>query len=191
MGLRCRNPPRHLSQLKARKIPLIETPSGQELCRPQYNVHGIFIETPLHKKYFKYQSWYLTPYCGLEVQKLTQPLKSVKGPENTIDWNTKWTRTLPSFDIFAWVIYRNPQYPNIKVVFGDSSWHISGEQSGAGQYAWAAGSDVTGNGPDRKWRHMKSRDRKLRYNRMYVLRIPALFSYYSSSTKCTIAHYRK
>ena len=33
-GLECRNPPRHLSQLKAREIPLIETPSGQELCRP-------------------------------------------------------------------------------------------------------------------------------------------------------------
>jgi hypothetical protein len=34
VGLRCRNPPRHLGHLKARKIPLIETPSGQELCRP-------------------------------------------------------------------------------------------------------------------------------------------------------------
>jgi hypothetical protein len=56
VGLRCKNPPSQLSQLKARKIPLIETPSGQELCRPQYIVHGIFIETPLHKKYFKYQS---------------------------------------------------------------------------------------------------------------------------------------
>jgi hypothetical protein len=32
VGLRCRNPPRYLSQLKAREIPLIETPSGQELC---------------------------------------------------------------------------------------------------------------------------------------------------------------
>jgi hypothetical protein len=30
VGLRCRNPPRHLSQLKAREIPLIETPGGQE-----------------------------------------------------------------------------------------------------------------------------------------------------------------
>ena len=35
---------------------------------------------------------------------------------------------------------------------------------------------------------MKSRDRKLRHNRKYVLRIPALFSYHSSSTKCTIAY---
>ena len=34
VGLRCRNPPRHLSQLKTRAIPLTETPSGQELCRP-------------------------------------------------------------------------------------------------------------------------------------------------------------
>jgi hypothetical protein len=34
VGLRCRKPPRHLSQLKARAIPLIDNPSGQELCRP-------------------------------------------------------------------------------------------------------------------------------------------------------------
>jgi hypothetical protein len=34
---------------------------------------------------FKYQSWYLTPCCGLEVQKLTQTLKSFKGPGNTFD----------------------------------------------------------------------------------------------------------
>jgi hypothetical protein len=34
VGLRCKNPPTHLSQLKTRVIHLIETPSGQELCRP-------------------------------------------------------------------------------------------------------------------------------------------------------------
>jgi hypothetical protein len=34
VGLRCRNTLRHLSQLKVRKIPLIETASGQELYRP-------------------------------------------------------------------------------------------------------------------------------------------------------------
>jgi hypothetical protein len=28
------NTPRHLHQLKTRAIPLISTPSGQELCRP-------------------------------------------------------------------------------------------------------------------------------------------------------------
>jgi hypothetical protein len=28
---------------------------------------------------------YLTPYCGLEVQKPTQALKSIKGPSNTFD----------------------------------------------------------------------------------------------------------
>jgi hypothetical protein len=62
----------------------------------------------LHKKNkFKYQSWYLTLCCGLEVQKPTQALKSVKGPENTFDWSPNWARTLPSninFDIwfFLW-----------------------------------------------------------------------------------------
>jgi hypothetical protein len=42
----CRNPPRHFSQLKAREIPLIETPSGKELCRPSKFFHGLFIVSP-------------------------------------------------------------------------------------------------------------------------------------------------
>jgi hypothetical protein len=79
VGLRCRNPPRHFSHLDARPISLIETPSGQVLCCPQYIVHWIFMETPLHKQNFKYQSWYLTACCGLEVQKPTQVLQLVKG----------------------------------------------------------------------------------------------------------------
>ena len=110
MGLRCRNPHRHLSQLKARPIPLIETPSGQELCRPSIFFHGLFIGTPPN--------------------------------------------------------------PNIKVVFRDSSRHISGEQMGVGYCACVTGSAVTGSGHDRKWRHMKSRDRKWRHNRKYVLHMP-------------------
>ena len=36
VGLRCRNPPRHLSQLKARVIPLIQTPNGQKRCRWEF-----------------------------------------------------------------------------------------------------------------------------------------------------------
>jgi len=36
----------------------------------------------------KYQSSYLTPYCGLEVQNPTQALKSVKGMGNTFDLNS-------------------------------------------------------------------------------------------------------
>jgi hypothetical protein len=50
----------------------------------------------------------LTPYCGLEVQKPTQALKSVKDPGNTVDINHKWSRTLPSLIYFAWDIYRAP-----------------------------------------------------------------------------------
>jgi hypothetical protein len=50
----------------------------------------------------------LTPYCGLEVQKPTQALKSVKGPGNTLDLNPKWSRTLPSLIYFSWDIYRDP-----------------------------------------------------------------------------------
>jgi hypothetical protein len=50
----------------------------------------------------------LTPYCGLEVQKPTQALKSVKGPGNTFDFNSKWSRTLPSLIYVSWDIYGEP-----------------------------------------------------------------------------------
>ena len=55
---------------------------------------------------------YLTPYCGLEVQKPTQALKSVKDPGNTFDLNPKWSRTLPSLIHFSWNINRD--HPSIK-----------------------------------------------------------------------------
>jgi hypothetical protein len=60
----------------------------------------------------------LTPYCGLEVQKPTQALKSVKGPGNTFDINHKWSRTLPPLTHFSWDINRAPllkKKSNIKV----------------------------------------------------------------------------
>jgi hypothetical protein len=113
VGLRCIIPPRHLSQLKTRAIPLISTPSGQELCRPWYIFHGIFIEIPLHNFFFKYQCWYLTPCCGLEVQKSTQALKSVKDPGNTFDLIPKSARSLPSLIYFSCVVYRVP--PKIEI----------------------------------------------------------------------------
>jgi hypothetical protein len=50
----------------------------------------------------------LTPGCGLEVQKPTQALKSVKGLGNIFEINTKWTRTLPFIIYWAWDIYRDP-----------------------------------------------------------------------------------
>jgi hypothetical protein len=61
----------------------------------------------------------LTPSCGLEVQKPTQALKSVKDPGNTFDLYPKWTRTLPSLICFSWDIDRDPLsiifFSNIKV----------------------------------------------------------------------------
>jgi hypothetical protein len=61
----------------------------------------------------------LTPCCGLEVQKPTQALKSVKDPGNTVDLNPKWSGTLPSLIYFSWDIYRDPplhkKKSNIKV----------------------------------------------------------------------------
>jgi hypothetical protein len=41
VGLRCIIPPSHLSQLKARAIPLTEAPSGKELCHPSVIFHCI------------------------------------------------------------------------------------------------------------------------------------------------------
>jgi hypothetical protein len=107
VGLTCRNPPRHFSQLKARTIPFTLTPSGQELCRPWYIFHGILIEIP-STKCFQISSSYFTPCCGLEVQKLTQALQSIKGAGNTFDWDSKWTRTLPFLIYCSWDIYRDP-----------------------------------------------------------------------------------
>jgi hypothetical protein len=50
----------------------------------------------------------LTPCCGLEVQKPTQALQSVKDPDNTFDLNPKWARTLPSLIYISWDIYKAP-----------------------------------------------------------------------------------
>jgi hypothetical protein len=54
------------------------------------------------------------------------------------------------------------------------------------------GNDVTGRGSDRKWHHQNSRNRKSRQSRKWshAQPVPSLFSYYSSSTKCIIAHHR-
>jgi hypothetical protein len=68
---------------------------------------GIFIGSPTKSKY---QRWYLTPCCGLEVHNPTHAIKSVKGPRNTFDLNPKWSRTLPSLIYFSWDIYRDLQY---------------------------------------------------------------------------------
>jgi hypothetical protein len=61
----------------------------------------------------------LTPCCGLEVQKPTQALKSVKDSGNTFDLISKWAITLPSLIYFSWGIYRDPpstiMFSNIKV----------------------------------------------------------------------------
>ena len=70
----------------------------------------------------KYQSWYLTPCCGFEVQNLTQALQSVKGPDNTFDLNPKWARTLSSLIYCSWNINRDlPPQINFKY----QSWYLT------------------------------------------------------------------
>jgi hypothetical protein len=68
--------------------------------------HDIFIETPSPPQNKK-------PCCGLEVQKPTQALMSVKDTGNTFDLNPKWSRTLPSLIYLSSVIHKKKS--NIKV----------------------------------------------------------------------------
>jgi hypothetical protein len=58
-----------------------------------------------HEKYIK---------DGNDLAHLGFQLKSVKGPGNTFDLNSKWSRTLPSLIYFSWDIYRDP--PSIKKI---------------------------------------------------------------------------
>ena len=62
------------------------------------------IYRPLPPKKSKYQSWYLTPCRGLEVQNPTQALNSVNGPGNIIEINPKWERIWLSFLNFSFDI---------------------------------------------------------------------------------------
>jgi hypothetical protein len=47
-------------------------------------------------------------YCGLEVQKHTQALKSVKDQGNIFYLNHKWARTLPSLIYFDGIFIETP-----------------------------------------------------------------------------------
>ena len=95
----------------------------QELCRPWYIVYGIFIEPLSPQLFFKYQSWYLTPCCGLEVHYPTYALTSVKDPDNIFNLSPKWARTLPFLIYFSWDIYRGPILHNIFSDIKVDIWH--------------------------------------------------------------------
>ena len=70
--------------------------------------HGIFKETPQY--YLFNRSLHLTPSWGLEVQKLSQALMSVKGLDNTCDLDPRWARTVPS-EIFIGILKETlPQF---------------------------------------------------------------------------------
>ena len=111
------NPTRHLCQLKALAISLTLNPKWERHL-PSFDISlWVIYKVPPKSKY---QSWYLNPCCGLEVHNLTQELKSVKDLDNTFDLNSKWERTVPSFDIFLWVMYRVPP-PKSKY----QSWYLT------------------------------------------------------------------
>ena len=104
VGLRCRIPPRHLSQLKAMNVSCVGNFS--------WNIHRAPPKS-------KYQSWYLKPCCEVEVQNTTKALKWVKGPCNTFDIHSKWSRTLLSVGNLSWNINRTPhhQIKRSKLIF--------------------------------------------------------------------------
>ena len=82
-------------------------------------------------------------------------------------------RTLPSLIYFSWVIYRvSPPNPNIKVVYRDSSRHSSGGSKGSGPLHMRYWKWRHRKRPWPEWSNMKSRDRKWRHYRKYVLRMP-------------------
>jgi hypothetical protein len=66
----------------------------------------------------------LTPCCGLEVQKPTQTLKSVKGPGNTFYLNPKWSRTAPQ----AHSRVSNINFDVLILCYGGGSLYISDEK---------------------------------------------------------------
>ena len=75
--------------LKAREIPLIETPSGQEPCRPSIFSHGLFIGTPPKYKYQSIISGQLKAYFGGNKgeQAITHGLLEVTSPEAALTGN--------------------------------------------------------------------------------------------------------
>jgi hypothetical protein len=80
-------------------------------------------------------------------------------------------------NFIIWRLTKGVRVTGQTVVYQHGSSRISGGSTG---------SHVTGSGHDRKWR--QSHDRK--WSRAHAQSVPALFSYYSSSTKCIIAHDR-
>jgi hypothetical protein len=64
--------------------------------------------------------------CGLEVQKPTQSLKSVKGPGNRFYSNPSWARILLSLIYFSWDVHRNPSptffFHSSNLVFDTLLW---------------------------------------------------------------------
>ena len=80
-------------------------------------------------------------------------------------------------NFIIWRLTKDVRVTGQTVVYQHGSSRISGGSTG---------SHVTGSGHDRKWR--QSHDRK--WSRAHAQSVPALFSYYSSSTKCIIAHDR-
>ena len=77
------------------------------------NFSWAFYRDPSTILLFKYQRWYLTPSCGIEVQKPIQALKSFNGLGEYL-WSKPQVGKNFAVGNFSWDIYRGPH----------KTWHI-------------------------------------------------------------------
>ena len=110
-GLEVQNPTHVLQSVKDSGNTFDLSPKWERTLLSFGIFYRICIAPPPQKKIkqSKYQSCYLTPCCGLEVQNPTEAHKSVKGPCNTFDLNPNWEQILPSFGNISWDMHRPPQ----------------------------------------------------------------------------------
>ena len=123
VGLMCFIPPRHLSQLKSRVIPLTYFKWVRTLPSLTYFLWNISRDPPL-QFVFKYHSWYLTPCCGLEVHYSTLALKSVKDPGITFNLVKSGQKLCRPWYIFHGIFIETPfhnLFSNIKI----DIWHLA------------------------------------------------------------------
>jgi beta-lactamase regulating signal transducer with metallopeptidase domain len=83
------------------------------------------METPLHNFVFKYQNWYLTPCCGLEVHCPTSALKSVKDPGNTFNLARSGQELCRPWHIFHGIFMETPSticFQILKLIFDTLLW---------------------------------------------------------------------
>ena len=102
----CRNPPRHLSQLKALAIPLTLILSGKELLRFLICFHGLFIGSSKSKNQSSIAGQVKAYFGGSKWERvIAQALLEVMSPEVALTGNdVTWSQVTGS-DVIAGVMF--------------------------------------------------------------------------------------